>query len=358
MKIAIINNLYFPFNHGGAEQVVRTMIQELRNSGHEVFLITSRPSGKFKSPTTDFPIYYLPSLIYNLDRLPSGLRFCWHLHNLFNLKKYYQLKKILQHTKPDLVITHNLLGLGFLTPRLIKKLKIRHQHVLHDIQLLHPSGLMLLGQEKKIKSFAARSYQYCTRYLFSSPEKVISPSRWLMAEHRQRGFFPDSQLEIKPFKIPIQEIKVKQNVLHQQGAEKVFLFVGQLEIQKGILWLIKVFQQLNNKAVKLIIVGSGPKEKEIKKLINPNSQIELRGQLNSSEVKKVMLASDYLIVPSLCYENSPTVIYEAQAVALPVIAAQIGGIPEILKNSDYLFPAGNEKELIRILMNKITNNKN
>ena len=62
---------------------------------------------------------------------------------------------------------------------------------------------------------------------------------------------------------------------------------------------------------------------------------------------KKMQENNLLIVPSLCYENSPVVIFEAMGQGLPVLASNIGGIPEIIKkNGGFLFEPGNEKELI------------
>ena len=61
--------------------------------------------------------------------------------------------------------------------------------------------------------------------------------------------------------------------------------------------------------------------------------------------------ADYLIVPSLCYENSPTVIYEAFSIGLPVIASKIGGVSELVKNeyNGFVFEAGNAPEFLHII---------
>jgi len=388
MKIAVVNNLYFPFNHGGAEQVVKKMINELQGLQNEVFLITTRPHGSSTTSLSESPktsdttspldisktqenklkIYYLNSSFYNLNTIPLGLRFFWHLNNIFDVKKYFKIKKILQNTRPDLIITHNLMGLGFLVPLIIRQLKIRHEHILHDIQLLYPSGLMLLDQEKKVDGIGAKIYQFLTRSLFVSPAKIISPSSWLLNEHLKRNFFPKSLYEIKPFDFKAEKISttpLEQQHLPETSATsaitpvdsaatptrsaKTLLFVGQIEDHKGIIWLISVFKKLKDPDLKLIIVGDGTKMLSAQKLAMNDQRIKLLGRLKPEEIKKIMTASDYLIVPSLCYENSPTVIYEAQALNLPVIAAAIGGIPEIIKPQDYLFIAGNEIDFIKCL---------
>ena len=58
-----------------------------------------------------------------------------------------------------------------------------------------------------------------------------------------------------------------------------------------------------------------------------------------------MQSSDCLIIPSLCYENAPATIYEAHAANLSVLAANIGGIPEIINSKDKLFKPGDENDL-------------
>lgn len=146
MKIGIMHNLYGEFSHGGAETVVEMMANKLVADGQEVFLITTKPrraTAFVQTPVqtpaqTDLKIYYLNSAFYNLAKMPSVLRLGWHLGNIFSFKKYGQIKKILIAEKPDLMITHNLMGLGFLTPLAIRKLKIKQEHWLHDIQLIHP----------------------------------------------------------------------------------------------------------------------------------------------------------------------------------------------------------------------------
>ncbi len=340
MKIAIFNNLYHPFNRGGAETVVKNMIADFKSEGDEVFLITSKLSNVEAPINTELKIYYLDSLYLNLAKIPPYQRVFWHLANIFSFKNARAVKKILELEKPDLVITHNLMGLGYLIPSVIKKLKIRHFHYLHDIQLLYPTGLMMLGQEKIVDGFSAKIYQMFTRALLASPSKIISPSRWLLGQHQLRGFFRDSETEIRntlsPEKTSLQS-KIKRN----------FLFVGQIEHHKGITFLIKAFllASKNNHEITLTIIGDGDLLSGAKTLADSNSQIKFLGRLKSSAVAELMKQSDCLIIPSLCYENAPMTICEAHAAGLSVLAANIGGIPEIINSNDSLFNPGDILDL-------------
>lgn len=348
MKIGLLHNLYGELSRGGAENVVRLMAEELRTAGQSVFLITTKPAGSKSAPEQntdhDLKIYYLDSNFYNLARARQLYRFFWQISNIFSISQYFRIREILKKEKPDLVITHNLMGLGWLAPLALRRLKIRHEHFLHDIQLLHPSGLMILGQEKKIISLSARVYQTLTRFLFSSPAKIISPSHWLLDLHRQHGFFPYSVGEIKPLQLNRPDAATGHRSRDNMPPTN-FLFVGQIEDHKGILFLIETFKDIKNQSIGLRIAGDGQRLAAAKNAAAGDKRIEFIGRLDRTGVQSEMAKSDYLIVPSLCYENSPTVIYEARAAGLPLIAADIGGIKEIIGPHDRLFIAGDQEDL-------------
>jgi glycosyltransferase involved in cell wall biosynthesis len=342
MKILLINNLYAPWSRGGAEKIAEKIVAGLEKAGHDVFVITTAPTAS----CTD-KIYYLPSIFYNLEKYPLSVRFFWHLWDIFNPANYFKIKKILRELKPDLAITNNLQGVGFLLPRLLRRLKIKHLHILHDIQLLHPSGLMFWGQEKLLNSMHAKNYQVIMRQLLGSPAVVISPSKWLLAEHEKRGFFKKSEKKVLPNYFS--EQRVVSILKNETGNRKYeFLYVGQIEEHKGVKFLIEVFLKFleNNPQAELNIVGHGSQLEEIKKIAGSREEIKILGRQNVSEVSELMTAADCLVVPSLCYENSPTVIYEAIAVGLPVIGARIGGITELIEAAGgILFEPGSQIDL-------------
>lgn len=328
MKICLINNLYKPFNRGGAERIVELLSEGLKKNGDEAFIITTKPA----DITSEADIYRIKSRYFDLGKMPESLRLFWQLFNVFNFINYFKVIKILKSEKPDLVITNNLMGLGFLIPAAIKRLKIRHFHILHDIQLLHPSGLLLYGEEEKISSLPSKIYQKINSYLFKNVNLVISPSNWLLKEHRSAGLFDESESIILPnpvgkkiiFKSPLKNSRTK------------FLYVGQIEDHKGIIFLINAFININTGKAELTIVGSGDKSAEIAELAKEHYNIKIIGKKSSVEVEQLMKDSDCLIVPSLCYENSPTVIYEALSHDLPVIGSSLGGVPELLDENDRL----------------------
>lgn len=348
MKICLINNLFTPYNRGGAEQVVAAMANNFMNTGHEVFIISTRPKNNNRQAPSNFRLIYINSNFYNLNELSLLKRFFWQVSNILAIKKFFKLKKILNKEKPDLVISHNLMGIGFLAVRAIKKNKLKHYHFLHDIQLLHPSGLMFFGHENIIDSKAAKIYQYITHYLFDSPSKIISPSTWLLNEHLKRGFFNNSEIEIKRLSAIFKNQEITPEPSRQKnGPTKKLIFAGQIEEHKGIIFLIQAFIDKAENDLELKIAGDGQLLTKAKDLAKNDKRIKFLGKLNKQELFSELLKADALIMPSLCYENSPAIILEAQQAGLKVIASNIGGIPEILKKTDQAFIPADANDLFR-----------
>lgn len=331
MKICLINHLYRPFIRGGAENVVETIADGFIKNNNEVIVIATKPRfWRGEMPKLPYRVFYLGSFFSKLSRMPYAVRFFWHIGNILDIFTAVKVKRILLKENPDLVITNNLAGLSYLIPSVVKKKKIKLIHILHDIQLLHPSGLLIYGDEKKIDNFCSRIYQFFLKRLFSQVDAVISPSRWLLDLHTQKGFF--SKAEKKIASNPI-----KTGTKYEgRGRNGVFqlLYATQIEEHKGIFFLVKAFLKLQkgnqNLQIKLKIVGGGQGEKKLRELIAGNSDIEYLGRVSSEKVSVEMGESSLLVVPSLCYENYPTVILEGVSNTVPVLAADIGGSREII----------------------------
>lgn len=352
MKFCLINSLYAPYERGGAEVVTEIIVKELLQENHQVVVITlGRKSGAAREGK--LAIYRINPLnifsFLDINKRPIWLRIFWHPLDVFNLFGYFAVKKILNVEKPDVVMTHNLKGLGYLIPRAIKKCGLRHWHTIHDVQLSRPSGLILFGQEKPFVVIDKVYEKICCR-LFGNPELLISPSQWLLDYYRKRGFFYESKNLVLPN--PVVFKKVDKLPEAEEKKEKInLLYVGQLEKFKGILFLINACKKLNLQNWHLKIVGSGSALKDVEKMVENDARFELVGRVDQFKVIDYYRQADLVVVPSLCYENSPTVIYESLVANVPVIASDIGGIPEIVKDdyNGFTFAPGNEKNLIEVL---------
>ncbi len=358
MKIGIISNLYPPFVRGGAEIVAAMQAETLKQNWQHVFVISSRPKYStgaeiglrrpdlfsiVSDEVNEVLVYrFRPGNIYyylNDFQYPALVRLLWHLLDTFNIFSYRKVKKILKAEKPEVVLTHNLMGLGFLLPGLLRKLKIKHIHVLHDLQLITPSGLIIKNKENawEHKFFRGLAYVAVLKRLWASPAVVISPSRYLLDTYTKEGFFPLSQKIVLP-----NPIKNLTRVVKNISPNLELLYLGQVNKAKGVLALLKIFREISRPDIRLHIVGLGQDLSEAKRLAQGDQRIIFHGWLQHSTLQPLLNKTDVLVVPSLCYENSPTVIYEALSLGLPVLVANIGGAAELIREdyNGWIFPAG------------------
>lgn len=332
MKVCLVNNLLTPYNRGGAEKIVATLAEAIIADGHEVVFISTKPVKATTPPASSSTHYYLPSYYHNLNKWSYLARSLWHLIGFFNYRREKILKEILTKESPDLLITNNLVGIGFCLGRLAQSLNLKHFHILHDIQLLHPTGLLIYGRVGELASAPAKLYQRLTRTSLGQPQAVIAPSQWLLNEHLKRGFFTKTVSVV----INNPTANSSEKVDHSKN-NSVFLYVGQIEEYKGVRLLLSAwvdFLTRTKAEAKLIMVGDGFLLDSLKLLKTP--QVEFTGRLQKEALDKIYREASCLVVPSLCYENSPTVIYEATQLNLPVIAVGLGGTKELL-SPDYLF---------------------
>ncbi len=353
MKICIINNIYPPYNRGGAEQVVIKTIQGLQHAGHDVVLITSSPKGDEFAKEHGITIYRVKPLniffYTNLHHYPVFLRAVWHVLDTFNISVAKKVQKILTKEQPDVVHTHNLMGLSFLIPRVIKAQGIRHIHTVHDVQLVEPSAMIIKEKEHawRYNSPFTTIYSLIMSTLMGSPHVVISPSQFLKDFYQKRGFFTHSEMYIirNPMTFDLQKQPTK--TANKKTTQCSFLYVGQVEFHKGIDSLVDAFSSFKEKNVSLHIVGDGSKLDMLKEKAKHQHNIHIHGKVPHDELPKLFSDSDVTIVPSLCYENSPTVIFESFAFGIPVIASNIEGIAELIVEGEngFTFTAGDASAL-------------
>ncbi len=382
-KIALITSVFAPYTKGGAETVVSNIVNGFKKTNHQIFVITVcefknlyslLPKKSIENNVIIYRFYPLNLFSYlNISKYASRpfIRLFWHALDMVNIHSYWIIKYILKKEKIDAAMTHMLKGMGYLTCRAIKKCKIKNIHTLHEVQLATPSGLILKGEENSWQHnfFLTRLYQAYNRWAFNSPEIVISSSKFLLNFYNSRNFFPHSQKLILTNPVDTRTLQsdfaksTTDKQKHWDTNSFTFLFLGQIEKYKGILLLINVFKKLldeipNSLDAKLLIVGDGAALDEAKKLTGACPQIIFKGYVPNSKLNTIFVQTNATIVSSLCYENSPTVIFESLSNGVPVLAARIGGIEFIKDNfNGFTFEAGDAEDLLKILKFSLNNKK-
>lgn len=141
--------------------------------------------------------------------------------------------------------------------------------------------------------------------------------------------------------------------------EKIILYIGRIDQDKGTLELVKSCNMLKNDNFKLLIVGAPifntgittEYENKVKNLISKNKKFIMSGYVNHNELYKYYALADLVVIPSQIDDSAPLVLIEALSTGKPVIASNCGGIPEYVnehcailidRNDNYIENLANE----------------
>jgi glycosyltransferase involved in cell wall biosynthesis len=117
-------------------------------------------------------------------------------------------------------------------------------------------------------------------------------------------------------------------------------FVGRLEPEKNLKFLFNSFKIIQSKveAVKLLIIGKGSCENELKDYATDNSirNIYFQGEIPNDIIPDLLSYSDVFVLCSL-YEGSPTVIKEALACNTSVVSLDVGDVAEVISEIEGSF---------------------
>ena len=118
--------------------------------------------------------------------------------------------------------------------------------------------------------------------------------------------------------------------------ERVIVFVGRLETPKGTLELLAACVKIQNEVprLRLVYVGDGPEERRLAEMARAHNAgwVQLMGAQAPEAVAQWLAAADLLALPSYA-EGCPNVVIEALSCGRPVVATNVGGIPELVDES-------------------------
>lgn len=256
-----------------------------------------------------------------------------------------KFNKLLNDFRPDIVHLNNIhTHLSPIIAELAHNRGIKVIWTLHDYKLLCPRYDCLLNGEdicelcfsgdktrcqshKCMKGSLLASligYKEAIKWnrqrLENCTDVFICPSQFMADKMQQGGFHPD-KLRILCNFIDVEKCR-KDNYIK----EDYYCFIGRLSHEKGIKTLISAANEL---PYKLIIIGGGPLEAEMRKLAYSN--IEFVGFKQWDEIKEIAGKAKFSVIPSEWYENNPLSVIEAQCLGTPVLGARIGGIPELIE---------------------------
>jgi glycosyltransferase involved in cell wall biosynthesis len=186
---------------------------------------------------------------------------------------------------------------------------------------------------------------------------LVSPSAFLASVYMQNN----PALNVKVINHGLRYSKVASNKkTYKKGDQITFCYAGSLNHHKGVHVIIKAFTEIKAENIKLKIYGTGYDESYINNLrlmAENDNRIQFCGVFSEDEFGAILSQVDVVIIPSLWFENYPLVLHEALACCTPVIASNLGGMAEKIKNdfNGYVFNIGDYKDLKNIMEEIIKN---
>lgn len=260
------------------------------------------------------------------------------------------LGRLLDSFCPDIVHLHGLDRIGAEVLAVLHRLAPRARIVLtlHDYQILCPNdGLMLTvpdgarcrkpGPDRCRRCYPAMPAaahllrQAHLTALLSLVDRFIAPSRFLAERFVDWGLAAD-RITVLPNQV--------RGMAHPERAFRTrpdrFAFFGSIAAHKGILPLLAAARLAGDRLTLDLHGGLGHAEDAFRRdfadalAAAPNASH--RGPYARDDLPALMAHADWVVVPSIWWENAPLVVLEAQEAGLPVICSGIGGLAEMVEH--------------------------
>jgi glycosyltransferase involved in cell wall biosynthesis len=269
------------------------------------------------------------------------------------------IRKVLASRPYDVIHFHNisLLGPGILSvlPAQGRALKM---YTTHEHWLICPTHVLWKMNREPCRqpdclrcTIHARRPPQLWRYtgflerMAANVDQFLAPSRFTARMHAERGF--ERPFAHLPNFIDRVDSEWEQPGPRPQEAP-YFLFVGRLEIIKGLQTVIDIWDQMP--AHDLLVVGSGSYEPQLRAMAADNPRIKFLGPLPQRELGALYHHAIACLVPSVTYETFGLTSVEAFARKTPVIARDLGALPEIVEDSGGGIVYRTDDELTAALM--------
>jgi glycosyltransferase involved in cell wall biosynthesis len=223
---------------------------------------------------------------------------------------------------------------------------------------MHGPSFLTERINQQRRTLKSRVRNYLEKFTSRHSNGVISVSKALADMVKSEMGIIGREITVIPNPIDTNYYRPDLSSRHDRDKKFTILYVGRIEMLKGVHILLEAFMKVEQtiQNAKLILVGpdtntgrDGGSFKEHLVRTMPFSSkkcVEFVGPLNRSDLLHYYLRSSVCVVPSL-WEPFGIVCLEAMACGKPVIAANIGGIPEIIDDGidGLLFHVGDVEDL-------------
>ncbi|MCM1313301.1 MAG: glycosyltransferase [Bacteroides sp.] len=334
MRILLVNKFYY--RRGGDCIYMLNLEQLLKTHGHEVAVFAMQYPENIPS---EYSRYFPSEICFR-----PGMGMIEAFMRPFGTSEVRgKFGKLLDDFRPDVVHLNNIhTQLSPIVANMAHERGIRVVWTLHDYKLLCPRyDCLRNGKDICEECFADKhkvldhkcmknstvasvlayweARKWTREKLESYTDMFVCPSLFMADKMRQGGF------DVAKLKTLCNFIDVDKCRKNDYSKGDYYCFIGRLSHEKGVKTLVEAAGRL---PYKLVVIGGGPLEEELKSAASSN--IEFVGFKQWDEIKTLVGKARFSVIPSEWYENNPLSVIEAQCLGTPVLAARIGGIPELI----------------------------
>lgn len=344
MKILLLTQFYPPVI-GGEERHVRNLGAALSRRGHAVTVVTlqSGTAAPQAEQDGDVRVVRLGGALQRVGALYSDPE-RRHAPPFPDPELAWRLGRLLAGERPDIVHAHNWILHSFLPLR--RATTASFVVTLHDYSLVCARKTLMRGDLPCDGAALARCVPCAAKHYGAIAGPVTAVGHWLSSRLERRSVdrfvavshavarlsgLADAGLpyEVVPNFVPDSIDAVDDDQTAGLPGEDYILFVGDLRELKGINVILEAYRRLRN-APPLVLIGrecpDTPRD------LPPN--VHLFGSWPHAAVARAWQRCLFGLAPSVWPEPCATVVLEAMAFGKPVIATNIGGMPDMIDHGE------------------------
>ncbi len=355
MKIALVNYRYFI--SGGPERYLFNIKEILEKNGHSVIPFSIKHN---KNRPSEYEDYFMSALgkgdaVYANEYKKTSFRTVFTVlgRMLYSFEAKRKFKKLLRDFNPDIVYVlyyQNKMSASVIDAAYEMKVPVVQR--ISDFGHICVNNLFYIYQKNQIcerclhgSRVNALKYKCVNNSFFNSLLKVMALKiqDFRRTTKKISAFIIPAEFtsqKFREFGIPAKKINCiptfynhAGNGVNEVSYQDFFLYVGRVDHDKGILTLVKAFE---NTAYKLVIIGSsinGYDEVIKEYLKDKNHHITFLGQLEFSQIRTYLETCLCTLCPSECYDNMPNAVLESYAYQKGVIASRLGALIDLVADN-------------------------
>lgn len=347
MRILHVSWEYPPIVYGGLGRHVYSLAQEQARQGHDVTVLTQRAAGSpAQTVASGVRVVGVEPPSTELPRDPIAL-VEWVA--ALNSAMMDAAAEVVRGCSPEIVHAHDWVVTGGANAaRLAANVPLvttihateagRHQGWINGTvsTTIHQHEFVLTNQSQRVIVCSPRMREAVIRLFHVEPTAVdVVPNGIDLAE----------------WSVPEEDAEVARE--RWARSERLAVFVGRLEWEKGVQTLVDALPLLRTPNVHLVIAGTGSYQSAIIEQARDLIEAEvvtITGWLPQADLRALQAAADVMVVPSR-YEPFGLVALEAGALGVPVVVADTGGLTDVVDGgaAGYVFEAGNAPALAQAI---------